>query len=114
MRRLVLAAVVLVAAACGSKRDLSGNEGVDSGAGLQPSDAGIGDDAFGTVDLEAGPPYAVLGVKPSHGPFKGGTRVEIRGRGFSSATRVRFGTIDVPAGDVVAVDPYHVQVVTPA
>jgi hypothetical protein len=114
MRRLVLAAVVLLVAACGSKRDLSGSEGVDSGAGLQPGDGGVGEDTFGTVDLEAGPPYAVLGVKPSHGPFKGGTRVEIRGRGFSSATRVRFGTIDVPAADVVAVDPYHVQVVTPA
>ncbi|MEO7094754.1 MAG: IPT/TIG domain-containing protein, partial [Polyangiales bacterium] len=43
----------------------------------------------------------------------GGTRVELRGRGFSSRTRVRLGAIDVPAADVLASDPFHVQVITP-
>ncbi len=98
---------------CASSRDLSGQNTLDSGAGFNTGDGGDGLDSYGAVDLEAGPPYAVLGVQPSHGPFNGGTRIEIRGRGFSSKTRVRIGSLDVPVEETVANDPYHVQVITP-
>ncbi len=107
---------LLVAASivgCGDQRDLAGRDGVEAGPGFDPGDAGDGFDAGEPIDLEAGPPYAVLGLAPSHGPFTGGTRVEIRGRGFSSKTKVRLGTIEVPAVDVIPVDPYHVQIITP-
>ncbi|GAC1351943.1 MAG: hypothetical protein NVSMB1_09870 [Polyangiales bacterium] len=97
--------------ACSDRRDLSGTANTDA-AGFQPGDATNNDDG-GLFDLEAGLRYAVLGVQPSHGPFTGGTRIELRGRGFSSQTKVRLGPIDVPAVDVVARDPFHVQLVTP-
>lgn len=113
MRRLLLGCVLFLAA-CASKRDLAGQDQYDSGAGIQVGDGGEALDTYGAVDLDGGPPYAVYGVKPSHGPWNGGTRIEIRGRGFSSKTKVRIGTLDVPDTDVVASDPYHVQVITPA
>ncbi|GAC1541732.1 MAG: hypothetical protein NVS3B10_06270 [Polyangiales bacterium] len=117
LRRLVVATVALAAitagAACAkSGPDLVAHGTPDSSVGFSP-DGGLPVDDSAPIDLEAGPAYAVLGVQPSHGPFSGGTRIEIRGRGFSSNTLVRLGALDVPAADVVARDPYHVQVVTP-
>jgi hypothetical protein len=93
--------------------DLSAHEGDQDSGGFTVDGTLPGEDA-GPIDLEAGPPYAVLGVSPSHGPFAGGTRIEIRGRGFSSHTHVKLGAIDVPDTDTVASDPFHVQVITPA
>jgi len=113
MRRFVLS-LCLVASGCASNRDLSAYDGADTGVGFQAGDGGDQLDTYGAIDLEAGAPYAVLGVQPSHGPFSGGTRIEIRGRGFSSRTKVRIGSIDVPAAEIVASDPYHVQAITPA
>lgn len=110
----LLLGLSLVALGCASNRDLSATGGFDAGGGLNAGDGGESLDTYGAIDLEAGPPYAVLGVQPSHGPFSGGTRIEIRGRGFSSKTKVRIGPIDVPAAETVANDPYHVQVITPA
>jgi len=110
----ILALALCTLAACSSRRELSGVENVDSGGGFNTGDGGESLDSYGAIDLEAGPPYAVLGVQPSHGPFNGGTRVEIRGRGFSSKTKVRIGAFDVAATDIVASDPYHVQAITPA
>src|SRR5688572_27521978 len=110
MRRSLVVVLGLLIG-CASNRDLSGQNTLDSGAGFTTGDGGDGLDTYGAVDLEAGPPYAVLGVQPSHGPFSGGTRIEIRGRGFSSKTRVRIGALDVPAEETVANDPYHVQVI---
>lgn len=110
----VLALALCLLAACSSNRDLAGSNSVDGGTGFNTGDGGESLDTYGAIDLEAGPPYAVLGVQPSHGPFNGGTRVEIRGRGFSSKTKVRFGAFDVSPSDVVASDPYHVQAITPA
>jgi hypothetical protein len=92
--------------------DLSAHDAGDESGGFHP-DGGVGLDDTDPFELEAGPAYAVLGVSPSHGPFVGGTRIEIRGRGFSSRTKVRLGPIDVAPADVIASDPYHVQVITP-
>jgi hypothetical protein len=110
----VVASITGGGAGCASNRDLAGSNDVDAGGGFNLGDGGEGLDTYGAVDLEAGPPYAVLGVQPSHGPFIGGTRVEIRGRGFSSRTKVRIGGVEVAAADVVASDPYHAQAITPA
>src|SRR5258708_6924004 len=108
-----LAAVVALAfaASCSSGLDLA-SRGDDTGGGFTLDDTAV--EADGPIGIDEGPPYAVLGVQPSHGPFMGGTRVEMRGRGFSSKTKVRFGATDVPAADVTARDPEHVKVVTPA
>jgi len=101
----------IVATSCTSGHDLTAHGGEETG-GFHPPDGTDLDDG-GLYDLEAGARYAVLGVAPSHGPFTGGTRIEIRGRGFSSQTKVRLGSIEVAAADTVANDPFHVQVITP-
>jgi hypothetical protein len=71
---------------------------------------------FGTddpPDAQTGDPHAVVGAEPSHGPFNGGQRVLVRGRGFSSKVRVWFGDVEVPAASVISIDPSRVQVTAP-
>jgi len=59
-------------------------------------------------------PHAVLSIEPAHGAFSGGTRTIIRGNGFGSDVRIWFGSTEVPASDIVAIDPKRLQVTTPA
>lgn len=105
-------ALPLLVLACSSSRDLAGRPDTGDG-GFDPGDASAIDDGSGPIDLDGGPDYAVFGVQPSHGPYTGGTRVEIRGRGFSSKTRVKIGGVEVDPTTVVATDPLHVQILTP-
>ncbi|MBK7397089.1 MAG: IPT/TIG domain-containing protein [Myxococcales bacterium] len=98
--------------ACAAPRDLGGRTDTGPG-GLDPGDGSSIDDGSGPIDLDGGAPYAVFGVQASHGPYTGGTRIEIRGRGFSSKTRVKIGGVEVDPTTVVASDPLHVQVLTP-
>ena len=56
------------------------------------------------------PPLTVVGVEPSSGFLRGGTRVSIRGSGFEVANRVRFGTSDARVIDATATE---IQVETP-
>lgn len=58
-------------------------------------------------------PHAVLGASPSHGPWSGGQRVLIAGRGFASGARIWFGDKEVDPTSVVPVDPTRVQVSAP-
>lgn len=58
-------------------------------------------------------PHALLAVAPSHGPFSGGTIVNLRGNGFTSNVRVWFGDEELPQESVIALSPERVQVVTP-
>lgn len=64
---------------------------------------------------DAGPsdPHAVIGADPSHGPFIGGQRVLIHGKGFTSSARVWFGDTEVDPAGTIPVDPGRVQVVAP-
>lgn len=64
---------------------------------------------------DAGPsdPHAVVGALPSHGPFAGGQRVLISGKGFASNARVWFGETEVNAASIVPIDPSRVQVDAP-
>ncbi len=104
-------APALLLLACSSPRDLRG--GADTGpTGFNPGDGAVLDDS-GLIDLEGGPDYAVFGVQPSHGPFNGGTRIEVRGRGFSSKTRVKVAGVEVDPTTIIASDPLHVQGLTP-
>lgn len=106
--------VALAVACSGGGRDLAAGPGADADVAIDPGDGGLSSEDTASIPLEAGPSYAVLGVQPSHGPFLGGTRVEVRGRGFSSKSRVLFGAIEVPASAIVASDPTRLQVTTPA
>jgi IPT/TIG domain len=59
-------------------------------------------------------PHAVIGADPAHGPFNGGQRVLVSGRGFTSDARIWFGATEVDETTTVAVSPTQVQVVAPA
>ncbi len=73
-------------------------------------DAGLEDARFNLPDAA---PHAVLAVSPPHGPWRGGQLATLRGNGFSSAARVWIGGVELPASDVLAVDPTRLQVTIP-
>ena len=72
-----------------------------------------GDAGFVRSDADIGDPFAIDGLTPSHGPFSGGTRTRIDGRGFSSKLRVFIGGVEVEAGSLLASDPTRAAIVTP-
>ncbi len=79
-----------------------------------PPPTSLGDDSSTREELNLGPPFAVTGLQPSHGPWTGGTRTNITGRGFSSNLAVWIGPTQLAASDIFASDPTKVSVVTPA
>ncbi len=108
---LGLAAGCAVAAGClpGSGPPLIGPEDGGVGGSLDLTGEGGGQRA----DVSLGDPFAIEGVQPSHGPFTGGTRVVLTGRGFTSKLRVWVGGVELPAGSVLASDPTRAAIVTP-
>lgn len=91
-----------------------------TGPALLPNDDGgggsidlTGDAGFVRSDADIGDPFAIDGLTPSHGPFTGGTRARIDGRGFSSKLRVLIGGVEVEAGSLLASDPTRAAIVTP-
>lgn len=67
-----------------------------------------------TTDVDLGDPFAILGLDPAHGPWNGGTRTVIRGRGFTSSLSIRIGGTEVDPSAIVASDPTRVAILTPA
>jgi hypothetical protein len=65
------------------------------------------------ADVDLGQPFAITGLQPSHGPWTGGTRTTIAGRGFSSAIKVWIGSTELDPSAVFASDPTRASVVTP-
>lgn len=82
--------------------------------GSDPSSTNLGDSGLAKSDVDLGDPFALEGLNPSHGPFTGGTRSTLSGRGFSSKLRVFLGGTEVPSGSVLASDPTRAAIVTPA
>ncbi|HVH48229.1 MAG TPA: IPT/TIG domain-containing protein, partial [Labilithrix sp.] len=72
-----------------------------------------GDAGFVRRDGDVGDPFAIDGLTPSHGPFTGGTRARIDGRGFSSKLKVFIGGIEVDGGSLLASDPTRAAVILP-
>lgn len=64
-------------------------------------------------DVDNGDPHAVVGANPAHGPFSGGQRVLIQGKGFGSDVRIWFGDTEADPMGMVAIDPTRVQVNAP-
>lgn len=82
------------------------------GGGSLIADFG-GGEGFGAGEPWASAdPHGIKSVEPPHGPFSGGQRVLIRGKGFSPETQVWFGTTQ--AADVQFVDAGRLQVSAPA
>jgi len=86
---------------------LTDNEGA-GGVEFQQPDASTGS---GGTGLTSSDPHAVLGADPSHGPFTGGQRIIVVGKGFEPDVRIWFGERE--ADGVIAIDPLHVQVNAP-
>jgi hypothetical protein len=84
----------------------------DDGGGITLEDAAPPDNP---PDLEAGTsdPHAVIGTEPSHGPFAGGQRVLIHGKGFSSKAKIWFGDVPVDAATIIPIDPSRMQIGAP-
>jgi IPT/TIG domain len=98
----------LASAPTGLHRETNGSGG--NGGGIQLVDAGPPDPIPDAGD----DPHAVIGADPSHGPFSGGQRVLVRGRGFGAKLHVWFGDVEVDPAEVLPVDPSRVQVTAPA
>ncbi len=82
--------------------------------GGDPSNTNLSDDGgLQRFDVDLGDPFALDGLTPSHGPFLGGTRTNLSGRGFSSKLRVYLGDTEVPPASVLASDPTRAAIVTP-
>lgn len=111
MPTLVALVAVVASGAClpGSGPPL--NPYVDDAGAPPPVD--LGDGAGGRQDVDLGDPFSITGLSPSHGPWNGGTRATLRGRGFSSTMRVWIGGTEIPASDRFASDPTRAAVVTP-
>jgi hypothetical protein len=88
---------------------------------LAPQDAGVaapvefGDagDLIIKADVDLGDSFAILGLTPGHGPWSGGTRTIIRGRGFTSSVDITVGGKPVDPTSIVASDPTRIAIVTP-
>ncbi|MFP5362562.1 MAG: kelch repeat-containing protein, partial [Thermoleophilia bacterium] len=86
-----------------------------SEGGLQPDYGGAGGNADGflvkVADSDAGDPL-VTRLLPRSGSTSGGSRITIRGSGFSGATQVTFGA--TPATDFAVVSPTRIDATAPA
>ncbi len=109
MRRGWVLALTAVMAACLPSRTLVQSD--DAGT-PPPTDFGDGD-AGQKLDVDLGDPFAILGLAPSHGPFTGGTRSVISGRGFSSGLRVFVAGVEIDPSAVFASDPTRAAVTMP-
>jgi hypothetical protein len=118
MRRRLAATAPLVALAAmvsgGACLPGSGPALLDRPDGGAPGGPSLADDAGVTRrDVDLGDPFGIDGLVPSHGPWTGGTRAQISGRGFSSKLRVWIGGTELDPSAVFASDPSRAAVQAP-
>ncbi|HEY8076905.1 MAG TPA: IPT/TIG domain-containing protein, partial [Labilithrix sp.] len=90
-----------------------GPELIDTSDSVEGGSLDLNDGSFVRMDVDLGDSFALDGVQPSHGPFTGGTRVVLGGRGFTSKLRVFVGANEVPPGSFLASDPTRAAIETP-
>ena len=78
-----------------------------------PGSVTLGNEGGLLGDVDLGDPFAITGLQPSHGPWTGGTRTTIAGRGFSSSIQVWIGGTLLDSSAVFASDPTRISVLTP-
>ncbi len=71
-------------------------------------------DAFVLPDVQPEATFEVQFVDPDHGSFRGGTDILVRGKGFTSATRIEIGGRAVDPLDLEFIDSRRIRVLTPA
>jgi hypothetical protein len=90
-----------------------------TGPALLPDEAGAASVDLGgeagalRFDASLGDSFALEGLTPSHGPFTGGTRARIDGRGFTSKLKVFVGDTEIDPSALLASDPTRAAIVTP-
>jgi hypothetical protein len=92
------------------------DDGADAGAGGDQGSLLVdaaGQPEAGLADVAPADPHAVIGAEPSHGPFNGGQRVLVHGKGFASKVRVWFGDKEADPTSLVPIDAARVQVSAP-
>jgi hypothetical protein len=110
--RRALTLTALLAASCLGRGEPLPLQGDPDDAGLAP--LGPPPTTFVDASLDPVAPHSVLSVNPSNGPFKGGVRAIVRGTGFTSRTRVWFGDDEIPAADILPIDPSRLQIMVGA
>jgi hypothetical protein len=98
----------LLAASCGG----SGGQSADSGP--SPIDAAPPADSLLPTDGATSAMVTVDYLQPNHGPFSGGTKIVLRGRGFTSSMTVLIGGRMVDPTDLTVVDDRRAVIVSPA
>ncbi len=87
--------------------------------GPEPSNDGLGLVQEGPEPRAVGEPlpppdeHGLLGISPNRGPFSGGQRAVLRGRGFSSSSRAWVGSSEVEPGLVQALGSERLQITVP-
>jgi hypothetical protein len=80
-----------------------------------PPSVDLGDDAGDVrAEVDLGDSFAIDGLVPSHGPWNGGTRAVVSGRGFSSKLRVFVGGVELDPSAIFASEPTRAAIVVPA
>lgn len=69
---------------------------------------------LGSGDASATDKLSLVSVKPTHGPFVGGTKLTLRGTGFSKTCKVEIGGKNIQVGQTKVAGPLSMTVVTPA
>ncbi len=82
--------------------------------GTPPPAFGGADGGLTAYDASASRAFEAFGLSPSHGPFAGGTRVTLQGRGFIASMQISVGGVTVAANDVVASTAERATFVVPA
>lgn len=105
----------MLLAACSSGEQELASRRAGPGETAAPVDLLEGSAGAGVGPVELAPldAHAVLGVDPTHGPFRGGQVALIRGNGFSSRARVWFGAVEVQPEQVIATRSDRIQVTVP-
>ena len=80
-------------------------------ARLAPLDLGVSDG-----DGTSGPDevLALWSAQPDHGPFSGGTELQLSGNGFGAGIEVRIGDKQVATSELVLISPVSLRLKTPA
>lgn len=109
----LLAAITLAACVATAPHGIQRQTDEGAGGGEDVVSPGSGGASSTTpTELPTSDPHAVFGASPSHGPFNGGQRVTVTGRGFTSSVRVWFGDVEVDAAHLVPIGPTSLQITT--
>jgi hypothetical protein len=84
---------------------------LDAGIASTDPTPGSTDGGFVAPDTKT---LGLVSIAPSHGPWTGGTRVTVRGTGFTSTTTFRVGGVDVSSGDLLIGDATRATFLMPA